>query len=166
MDLFSYTQQWLKGELLEGKLVLTFAIITALLGVAFWKFGSTPTAKALLIPLLVVGALYTAVGTTLLTSNPKYQTTFTAEYKENPTAFAQKEKARVEGFQYQYIISKVVATVCFIVTLLIFWFSKNYTWQGVGIGLTYFGLVGLVVDYFSQQRAEEYYGHILQYLNG
>ncbi|EIW92887.1 hypothetical protein HMPREF1321_1292 [Capnocytophaga sp. oral taxon 412 str. F0487] len=166
MDLFSYTQQWLKGELLEGKLVLAFAISTALLGVVFWKFGSTPTAKALLIPLLVVGAIYTAVGTTLITSNAKYNTTFTTEYKEDPTAFAEKEKARVEGFQYQYVISKAVATVCFVLTLLIFWFSKSYTWQGIGIGLTYFGLVGLVVDYFSQQRAEAYYERILQFING
>ncbi|MDO4879817.1 MAG: hypothetical protein Q3983_00915 [Capnocytophaga sp.] len=166
MEIFSYTQNWLRGELFEGKLVLAFAVCTALLGVVFWKFGTAPTAKALLIPLLVVGAIYVAVGTTLITSNPKHHATFEAQYKEDPTAFAQSEKARVEGFQYQYVISKVVATVCFIATLLIFWFSKSYTWQGVGIGLTYFGLVGLVVDYFSQHRAEEYYEHILRFING
>ncbi|GJH40023.1 hypothetical protein RCZ04_05730 [Capnocytophaga sp. HP1101] len=165
MNLFEYTQNWLKGELFEGKLVLAFAIITALLGVAFWKFGNTPTAKALLLPLLVIGAIYAAVGTTLITSNGKYRTTFEAQYQESPTAFAESEKARVEGFQYQYVISKAVATACFIITLLIFWFSKSYMWQGVGIGLTYFGLVGLVVDYFSQHRAESYYQHILQALN-
>ena len=49
---------------------------------------------------------------------------------------------------------------------LFFGFSKVTLGRVIGIGLTYFGLVGLVVDYFSQQRAEAYYERILQFING
>lgn len=65
-----------------------------------------------------------------------------------------------------YKISKGVATITFIATVLIFWLSKSPTWQGIGIGLSLFGLAGLVVDYFSQHRSLEYYHAILTALNG
>ena len=86
------------------------------------------------------------------------------EYQTNSQAFVVKEKERVEGFQYMYTISKVVATVTFIATLLIFWFTKSAAWQGAAIGLTLFGISGLIVDYFSQHRAMAYYDAILKAL--
>lgn len=79
-------------------------------------------------------------------------------------AFLHAEKKRVEAFQYMYTISKVVATVCFVFTLMIFWFSKSSSLQGLGIGLTLFAISGLIVDYFSQERAEIYYKVILEQL--
>ena len=82
----------------------------------------------------------------------------------NSKAFIQTEKARVEGFQFTYVITKIVATVLFAATLLIFWITKSPTWQGIGIGLTLFAFAGLVVDYFSQERADIYYSTILEAL--
>jgi hypothetical protein len=37
--------------------------------------------------------------------------------------------------------------------------------MGVGIALSYFALAGLVVDYFSQERADIYYNAIIKTLN-
>lgn len=34
--------------------------------------------------------------------------------------------------------------------------------MGIGIALTYFALAGLVIDYFSQERADIYYKAILE----
>lgn len=87
------------------------------------------------------------------------------EYQSSPQAFVIKEKERVEGFLYMYKISKVVATVTFIATLLIFWLTKSPVWQGAAIGLTLFGLSGLIVDYFSQHRAMAYYEAIFKMLD-
>jgi len=47
-------------------------------------------------------------------------------------------------------------------TLLIFWHSKDPGWQGWGIGLTTFAIAGLVVDYFSRERAAIHYKAILE----
>ena len=165
MDFFQNTVNWIKGELFEASLILSFGIVTVIAAFLFWKAGTTPNAKALFFPLLVSGLVYTAIGTGMQINNPKRMTLYQHEYKVNKEAFIQAEKKRVEDFQYGYIISKVVASLLFPATLLIFWLTKNPTWQGIGIGLAYFALAGLVVDYFSQERADIYYKAIQQGLS-
>lgn len=164
MDFFQNTANWIKGELLESKLIIAFGLLTILIGVLFWKMGSTPNAKALLIPLLIVGGIYFSIGGNMLFSNQKRMTQMQQNYKQNKTEFIKAEKKRVEDFQYQYKISKIIATLFFSATIFIFWYTKNPTWQGISIGLALFGLAGLVVDYFSEERATIYYQKILETL--
>lgn len=164
MNLFSSTSAWIKGEIFEGILIFVFGISAIFIGSMFWKFGTTPNARAVVIPLIVIGAVYGVLGGSMYFSNQKRLTAFQQSFNQNQVEFLQSEKKRVEDFQYMYTISKVVATVCFSLTLLIFWFSKNPTWQGWGIGLTLFAVSGLMVDYFSQERAEIYYKTILTVL--
>lgn len=97
-------------------------------------------------------------------TNQKRIVNFEKEYKLDTHSFVNKEKQRIESFQYQYTISKVVATVGFLSTLLIFWLTKKSTWQGFGIGISLFSLVGLIIDYFSEERARIYYQEILKLL--
>lgn len=165
MELIQHTIQWIKGELFEARLILIFGIVTILSAFLFWKIGTTPAAKALFIPLLVAGAIYSSIGAGMLYSNPKRMEELPKLYQQDKVAFAKLEKKRVDDFQYGYKISKIVATVFFLATLLIFWTTQHPTWMGIGIGLTYFGLAGLIVDYFSQERAATYYDAILQALN-
>lgn len=164
-NFYDHTEAWIKGELLEGTLVCLFGIVTILTGILFWKLGTMPAAKALLVPLVVCGAIYVGVGVSLRTSNQKRLVEYEEIYRQDPETFVKAEQKRVEGFQYQYVISKVVASICFALTLLIFWLTSEPKWQGIGIGLSYFGLAGLVVDYFSQNRAQIYYDAIAQALN-
>lgn len=165
MDFFENTTNWIKGELFESKLILAFGIATIVIGFFFWKMGNTAHAKVLFLPFLFTGLIYAAIGGNMLYSNQKRTTEMQVDYQKNPSYFMKNEKKRVEAFQYQYKISKAVATVFFLATILIFWFTKNPTWQGIGIGLSLFGLVGLVVDYFSEERASIYYHKILEFLN-
>lgn len=160
-NLFHATQQWIKGELLEGIIVALFGILTIGMAVALWQYGKSPAARSLVIPVLLCGMAYTGIGLSLYLNNRGAEARYEQTFRANPTEFAVKEKSRVEGFGYMYVISKTVATVAFLSTLLIFWFSTSPTWQGIGIGLSLFGLAGLAVDFFSQHRAEAYYRAIL-----
>lgn len=162
MELIQHTTNWIKGELFEAKLIVAFGIITIIMGFLFWKIGTTPNAKALFIPLLVIGVIYSSIGGGMLYSNPKRMIELPQSYQKDKMEFAKSEKKRVDDFQYGYKVSKIVATVFFLLTLVIFWLTKNPTWMGIGIALTYFGLAGLVVDYFSQERADTYYTEILK----
>ncbi|RXK85488.1 hypothetical protein [Filimonas effusa] len=165
MEFIQNTINWIKGELLEASLIIAFGVITIIAAFLFWKIGTTPNAKALFLPLLVSGLIYTTIGMGMRITNPKRMVEFLQKYRENRVAFIQAEKKRVDDFQYGYTISKIVASIFLPATLLIFWFTKNPTLQGIGIGLTYFALAGLVVDYFSQERADLYYAAILKALS-
>lgn len=164
MDFFTHTTAWIKGEILEAVLITAFGLVTIAGGFLFWKLGTMPTAKALLMPLVVTGVIYSAIGISMYMSNQKRLTEYEQNYKLDSLSFIKAEKQRVENFQYMYVISKVVATVFFAVTLLLFWFTKNPGLHALGIGLTLFALTGLVVDYFSQERAEIYYQAILKFI--
>ena len=164
MDFFTHTTAWIKGEILEALLITAFGLVTLAGGFLFWKLGSAPAAKALLLPLVITGIIYSAIGISMYMSNQKRLTEYEQNYKLDSLSFIKAEKQRVESFQYMYVISKVVATVFFAVTLLLFWFTKNPGLHALGIGLTLFALTGLVVDYFSQERAEIYYQAILKFI--
>lgn len=162
MTLIDYTTNWIKGELFEARLIVSFGIITIIAGFLFWKIGTTPNAKALFIPMIVVGVIYTSIGSGMLYSNPKRMIELPQKYENNKAEFAKSEKKRVDDFQYGYKTSKIIATIFFTLTLIIFWTTKNPNWMGIGIALTYFAMAGLVVDYFSQERADIYYAEILK----
>lgn len=165
MNFFQHTTAWIKGELLEAALIIGFGVVAVLASFLCWRLGSTFNAKALLTPLLVIGLIYSSIGASMLVSNTNRLTEFEQRFDQDSTAFIRSEKKRVDEFQYGYTVSKFVATVCFPLTLLIFWLSKNPTWQGIGLGMAYFALAGLVVDYFSQERADTYYKAILAALH-
>lgn len=128
MNFYNHTSAWIKGELFEAALILSFGILTILVSYLFWRFGTTPTAKALLLPFIITGIVYAALGGGMLVSNSKRSKEFEQAFQQNHKAFIQLEKARVESFQYGYVISKIVATLFFAATLLIFWTTKNPSW--------------------------------------
>lgn len=164
MSFYNHTLNWIMGELFEAYFITYFGTITIIAGVLFGKFGYTPNSKALLIPLLAVGIIYTAIGLSMIVSNNQRMTAYRQNFEQNNTAFIHSEKKRVEDFQIGYTISKIVATICFPLTLFLFWYSKNPNAMAAGIGLSLFALSGLIVDYFSQERADEYYKRIVMEL--
>jgi glucan phosphoethanolaminetransferase (alkaline phosphatase superfamily) len=164
MKLIEYTTQWAKGEMFEGLCIAIFGILTLLCTLIIWKYGTTINAKALVIPSLVLGLLFSAMGSFMVYSNNNRIAEFETAYQENPMEFTQLEKTRVEEFQILYPISLAISAVFFLVTLLSFVFSKSPTFHAIGIALSVFGLALIIIDYFSKERGQMYYEHIKNYL--
>lgn len=160
MELIDHAIAWCKGEIFEGWLILLSGIIVVILAILFYKIGTTPNAKAMLYPLLVVGIMFVGIGGTMSYSNPKRVAEFQEASAENPEAFMQSEKERVEGFQYMYTMTLIIASVCFAFALLVFWFSNSPLLKAIAIAATIFGISGLVIDHFSEERAAIYYQKI------
>lgn len=160
MEFLDHAIAWCKGEIFEARIILIAGFIVMVLAFLFYKVGTTPNAKAMLYPLLVVGIMFVGVGGSMSYSNQKRITEFQKAYAENPEAFIVAEKERVDGFQYMYTMSLVIASVSFAFALLIFWFSHSPTLKAIAIAFAIFGISGLVIDYFSEERAGIYYQKI------
>jgi O-antigen/teichoic acid export membrane protein len=165
MDFINQTLSWVKGEITESIFIIIISCLTIVSALLFWKFGTTPHSKTITIPLIAVGLLLASTGVSMYFSNQKRLATYQNQYQENPTDFIHQEKKRVEDFQYMYVISKVVASISFAFAIYAFWFSKNDIIQSIAIALLIFGVSGLIIDYFSEERASIYYSEILRYLN-
>jgi membrane-bound ClpP family serine protease len=164
MNLLEHTIHWVKGEIFEGSIIIVSGVLAFIVGFMLWQFGTTPGSKTLVIPTFVVGILFVAMGVSMIYSNNKRLPEMEAAYNQNPAEFAKTEKQRVEDFQILYPISLAVSAVCFALTLLFFWFTKNETLYATGIALSVFGIALIVIDYFSKERASIYYEQILQNL--
>jgi glycerol uptake facilitator-like aquaporin len=165
VEFIQHTLNWVKGELFEGKIIALVSFAILLSSFLFWKFGTTPNAKAIVIPFLVVGIIAGSVGVPMAYSNQKRLVEFQSNYDQNPTTFIQSEKERVEGFQYMYKTALIATIVFLVVALCLLWFTKNQYLQASAIALILFGLSLQMIDYFSKERAKVYYEYIDQQIN-
>jgi len=165
MDFIQHTLNWTRGEILESTIFGIFGFACLLISAAFWKFGSTPGARALIIPMLVIGLLYTAVGSFGIYNNTQRLTKFTEAYESDPRGFFQKEKDRVEGFMTWYFYTFGTGTVMILAGLGLFLFVGSPNPRGIGLALILMGFSFLCIDFFSEERAVTYQQEILKVLN-
>ena len=163
MTFIDYTQQWIKGELFEAKLILAFSIMVIVIALLFYYQGTTPSAKALLFPLLIVGAMFLSIGGGMLYSNPKRAIEFPQKALEDEAAFIQSEKERVEEFMKWYPKTRWIMAGLGIIGIGIFIFWETPIGKAIGIALILIMLATFVVDHFSEERAGIYYQHILNH---
>jgi membrane-bound ClpP family serine protease len=162
MDFYQHTQNWLKGELFEGTIILFSGIILIIISLLFWKYGSTPNAKSLIIPILVVGLLFSLGIGSMMISNQKRIAQFEKAYQENTKVFIESEKQRVEDFQVLYKYSVGFAAISFVLTIIAFGFLENRIFQSICIALMIVSVSLIIIDHFSKERAGIYYQHILK----
>ncbi|BDG07595.1 hypothetical protein [Anaeromyxobacter paludicola] len=166
MDFVRHSVQWARGEILEMTLIAAAGLTVAVIGVAFGRLGSTPLAKAMLVPLVVLGLFFVAIGVSGYATNRTRIPAYEQAYREDPAAFVRAEQKRVEGFQYMYRITNVLAPICFAVAAGLFWLTLDARARAAGIALVVFGLFGFIVDGFSKERAGIYHSAILEALPG
>lgn len=162
MNFIEHTMNWTRGELLEATLISVTSLLLIAGAGLFWKYGTTPAAKGIILPLLVVGLILGVSGVSMLVSNQKRLVEFEQSYQQAPAEFVLKEKERVESFLPWYKQVRIMVTVLLIMGMAIVWFSSSVSLHGIAIGLTLFAISSIVIDHFSNERAQIYYQHILE----
>jgi O-antigen/teichoic acid export membrane protein len=161
MDFIQHTINWVRGEIFEAMIYGSFGLLTIFCSLLFWIFGTTLNSKAVIIPFALVGIFFLITAVSGIANNNSRLREYTGAYQLNKAEFLLSEKKRVEDFQYLYKMTIIIASVSFAVALSFFYFSDNYLLRAVGLALILFGMTGLVIDYFSKERAENYYKTIL-----
>lgn len=165
MNFYQYTHNWLRGELFEGTLILIAGIILVVIALLFWSFGSAPNAKSLIIPIFVVGMLFSLGIGSMMISNQKRVAQFEKAFHDNPKEFIKSEKQRVEDFQVLYKYSVGFAALSFLLTIIAFGFLENRIFQSICIALMIISVSLIIIDHFSKERSQIYYTEILKALD-
>jgi membrane glycosyltransferase len=164
MDFVQHAINWCKGEIFEARLILLFGLLTMVCAFLFWRLGTTPNAKAMLFPFLVLGLMFSIMGGGMLNSNPKRTRDFQAAWEENPRAFAESEKERADEFISWYPITRYIAAGIGILGVVLFLLWDTPMGRAIGMALILATLATFVVDHFSEERADTYYEKIVEYL--
>ncbi len=166
MEFIEHAVAWCRGEIFEGRMLALFGAVVVGLAVVFWRFGTTPSARAMVVPLLVVGALALAVGISMNFSNQARIPSYEAAYAENAAAFVQSERERTEAFIKWYPITMVSFSVITIIGLAVFLWKPTPLGRAIGLATVLLGLAVLFLDHFSEERADGYHTQIIQELEG
>jgi hypothetical protein len=164
MEFIQHSLNWCKGEIFEGKLSLFFGLIILLVGLSYFKWGSTVYAKAIIWPLIIVALMAMGVGIYLIDTNSKRIVEYKAQFADNPTEFVQSEKNRTEDFIGWYPKTQKILFVLMVAGMLCMLLSHSAITRAIGIGLMLLSLYGFVLDHFSEERAGSYHKEIIEHL--
>ena len=156
------TINWYNGEIFEGKFIIGFGVLLIISALLFYYLGSTPAPKALLIPFLVIGCIFSAIGSNMVYSNTQKIPQAQSSFSQNEKQFITSEIKRVQDFQYLYPLSIAISLGCFLIANGLLYFVKNIHGQAIAISLILFGMAFATIDYFSKERATIYYQQLVQ----
>lgn len=163
MDFIQHTFNWIKGEILEGTIITIVGFIIISTAFLFWKFGNTPNAKALIIPLLITGLIPLVLGIAGIYSYKTRIPEYTSRWEQNPGKFIQAEKERVEGFDNIFKYSYPAAIIMVVGGAILFFLFKSPNIKAISLALMLMGIMAYFIDFFAAERAGSYLKEINSY---
>lgn len=156
MELIEYTNKWVLGEIYEDVAIVIAGIAFLILSILAWRFGTSESARAIIIPLLVAAILLIGLGAGLAFNNHSRMDQFVQQYEEAPQKFLESEKVRVEGFMKIYPQTIIVASVMMVGGVCAFAFCSGASLRASALVLILVALAALTIDFFSKERAIVY----------
>lgn len=160
MEFIQHTINWAKGEIFEATIMGVIGALIVLCSILFWKYGNTPSAKAMTIPLLVVGSIPLIMGISGVITNKKRISVYEEAYQKDKESFVLSEKERVESFDNIFKYSYPAAIILVISGAILFFLLSSPNWKAISLALMMLGLMAYFLDHFAAERAEIYLTHI------
>ena len=156
MELIDYANKWVSGEILEDLAMVAGGVICLLLVLAAWRWGTSESARAIILPLTMVAVIFIALGGSLAYSNHTRQKQFVEQYQESPQKFLESEKARVAEFMKIYPQTIIVSAVMMVIAICVFAFCTTPWLRASALALILVALAALTIDFFSKERGVIY----------
>ena len=156
MELIDYTNKWVSGEILEDLAMVAGGVICLLLALAAWRWGTSESARAIILPLTVVAVIFIGGGAALAYNNHQRSKQFVEQYQESPQKFLESEKARVADFMKIYPQTIIVSAVMMVIGICVFAFCTTPWLRASALALILVALAALTIDFFSKERGVIY----------
>ena len=156
MELIDYTNKWLTGEIQEDLAMVAGGVVCLLLALVAWRWGSSESARAIILPLTVVAVIFIGGGAALAYNNHQRSKQFVEQYQESPQKFLESEKARVADFMKIYPQTIIVSAVMMVIAVSVFAFCDKPWLRASALALILVALAALTIDFFSKERGVIY----------
>ena len=157
IDILKVALDWTKAEMISSSFFALFGMLFVVASYCFWQFGKTETAKAYLIPLLVVAGLLLVLGIGLVISNQLRLGQFPDAYQADAAAFIASEITRVDktvnGYERALYLVLPIITLISAALLL---FVRTPIWQASLICIIAMMAVILIIDSNANARLGVY----------
>ena len=156
MELIDYTNKWVTGEIQEDLAMIAGGVICLLIALVTWRWGTSESARTIILPLTVVAVILIALGGSFACSNHTRHTQFVEQYQESPQKFLESEKARVADFMKIYPQTIIVSAIMMAVAICVFAFCEKPWLRASALALILIALAALTIDFFSKERGVIY----------
>ena len=156
MELIDYTNKWVTGEIQEDLAMVAGGVVCLLLALVAWRWGSSESARAIILPLTVVAVIFIGGGAALAYNNHQRSKQFVEQYQESPEKFLESEKARVADFMKIYPQTIIVSAVMMVIAVCVFAFCDKPWLRASALALILVALAALTIDFFSKERGVIY----------
>ena len=156
MELIEYTNKWLTGEIHEDIAIVVTGVVILILSILCWRFGTSESTRAMILPLLAAAILLIGLGVGLAVNNYNRREQFEQQYSESQQEFLESEKARVDEFMKIYPQTIIVSSVMMVIGVGLFAFCSRPSLRASALVLILIALTALTIDYFSKERGVIY----------
>ena len=156
-DILKTAMDWAKTEIISSAFFAAFGIGFLIASYCFWQMGKTDTAKAYVIPFLVVGLLLVILGVGLVIANQMRLADFPIAHSADAKAFIAMELARADKTisGYHNALWRVIPVIIILSAVLVM-ILKSPIWQASLIAVIAMMAIIMLVDSNAVTRHDAY----------
>ena len=145
MELIKHTTQWVNGEVFQGKTMLALAVIVGLLAFFIIR-NNNEILKGMLIPMGLIMLILIGYGSMQIIVRPKHIPKVEEMYKSNPKQALETELNKAIKDDKTYSMAPYFWFAGIAIAGFIFFFTSQYYYKGLSIGLIGLFLTMLILD--------------------
>lgn len=155
MELLKHTRYWVRGELLQGKVMISLGIAMLIIVLSCIR-SQNELFKGMLIPLGVLIITNIAYGGYLSYSRTVHKTQIENEYFIAPQKTIESEIIKLEKDDESYQLMLSIYPILIIQAIMAVFFISTSYYKGLAMGCTLLFLTAYFIDSFLQYRLLAY----------
>jgi hypothetical protein len=155
MELINHTIQWVKGEVLQGRIGFAAGILIALAFLYFADFEQS-FYKGMILPMIILQLVLLGYSGFQMIMRPKHIEKVSQEIQLNPATVVNMELDKSKKDDRIFSIIRIVWAGLFVVSLILFFIFKSEFFKGMGLGFVVFFGIAFIFDSFLHYRLKTY----------
>ena len=155
MDLITHTTQWVKGEILQGRIAFGIGILIAIAFLYFANFQQS-FYKGMILPFVIVQLVLLGYSSYQMVMRPKHIETVEKSLSISSQNAIATELEKSQKDDKVFSTLRPIWAILFVVSLILFFFLGNEFFKGMSLGFVVLFTVAFTYDTFLHLRLKTY----------
>jgi lipoprotein signal peptidase len=156
MDFEQIVRWYFVGEKAEAFWILVAGAVSLAGAIVLWFVAREPFARGLAMALLIMAGLGLSVGGTVYFRSDKQSQQLIERQRTSPAQLAAEEGLRIQQVSGSFAQYRIGYAVAVLLALFFVFVMGKPSQHGFAVGLLLLAALGLTIDFFAKQRAEQY----------
>ena len=161
MEIIEHATTWVKGEVLQGKIGLSAAILMAIAFLYFANFQQS-FYKGMIIPFIILQLVLLGYSSYQLIIRPKHIAKLEQIQAQNPQSALEMELTKSQKDDEIFSKIRIVWASLLLLSLLGAFLFNNSFYKGMSVGFVIFFIVAYLFDTFLHLRLKTYLTALFQ----